>query len=187
MHRFVAIAFFLYAFRGASCTVPSVYLYCLGRKHSWRNQCSQRQYSLVCLSLECCKGSHNWGWISAGGRHIIPEVGSFNLPEGRGWRGASGPFDSLVWDLSLCEQWLYWVFESGCIGHWVIWVNLDERKWKWGNVRFLDIFWWAIMCWPLLCLCRPFCIFERCLDSNPESCRSKQVRYELSHAPISLF
>jgi hypothetical protein len=25
----------------------------------------------------------------------------------------------------------------------------------------------ARVCWPLLCLCRPFCIFERCLDSNP--------------------
>jgi hypothetical protein len=35
-------------------------------------------------------------------------------------------------------------------------------------------FWRARVCWPLLCLCRPFCIFERCLDSNPESCRSKQ-------------
>ncbi len=23
------------------------------------------------------------------------------------------------------------------------------------------------------CLCRSFCIFERCLDSNPKSCRSK--------------
>jgi hypothetical protein len=32
----------------------------------------------------------------------------------------------------------------------------------------------ARVCWPLLCLCRPFCIFERCLDSNPESCCSKQ-------------
>ncbi len=37
------------------------------------------------------------------------------------------------------------------------------------------------LCWPLLCLCHPFCIFERCLDSNPESCRSKQARYQLSH------
>ncbi len=27
-----------------------------------------------------------------------------------------------------------------------------------------------------LCLCRPLCIFERCLDSNLESCRSKQAR-----------
>ncbi len=36
-------------------------------------------------------------------------------------------------------------------------------------------------CWPHLWLCRPFCIFERCLDSNTESCRSKQVRYHLSH------
>jgi hypothetical protein len=33
----------------------------------------------------------------------------------------------------------------------------------------------------LLCLCRPFCIFERCLDWNPESCRSKQARCQLSH------
>jgi hypothetical protein len=39
-------------------------------------------------------------------------------------------------------------------------------------------FWRATVCWPLLCLCRPFCIFERCLDSNPESCRSN---YQLSH------
>jgi hypothetical protein len=36
------------------------------------------------------------------------------------------------------------------------------------------------LCWPLLCLCRPFCICERCLHSNPESCRSKQARYQLS-------
>jgi hypothetical protein len=53
-------------------------------------------------------------------------------------------------------------------------------------------FWLARVCWPLLCLCRPFCIVERCLDSNPESCRSKQARYQLSHpspyqSPISLF
>ncbi len=26
-------------------------------------------------------------------------------------------------------------------------------------------------------VCRPFCIFERCLDSNQESCRSKQGCY----------
>jgi hypothetical protein len=38
-------------------------------------------------------------------------------------------------------------------------------------------FWRARVFWPLLCLRRPFCIFERCLDSNPESCRSKQARY----------
>ncbi len=39
----------------------------------------------------------------------------------------------------------------------------------------------ARACLPLLCLCRSFCICERCLDSNPESCRSKQERYQLSH------
>ncbi len=37
----------------------------------------------------------------------------------------------------------------------------------------------------LLCVCRPFCIFEGCLDSNPESCHSKQARYQLSHPWLS--
>jgi hypothetical protein len=32
-----------------------------------------------------------------------------------------------------------------------------------------------------LCLWRPFCIFDKCLYLNPESCRSKQARYPLSH------
>jgi hypothetical protein len=27
------------------------------------------------------------------------------------------------------------------------------------------------VCWPFLCLCRQFMIFEGCLDSNPESLR----------------
>ncbi len=48
----------------------------------------------------------------------------------------------------------------------------------WSNIapppRFC-IFWGARVCWPLLCLCRPFGTLERCLDSNPESCRSKQA------------
>jgi hypothetical protein len=39
---------------------------------------------------------------------------------------------------------------------------------------FLYTFWWVRVCWPLLCLCRQFGIFERCLDSSG---RSKQVRY----------
>jgi hypothetical protein len=38
----------------------------------------------------------------------------------------------------------------------------------------LYIFWRARVCWP-------FCTFERCLDSNPESCRCKLARYQLSH------
>jgi hypothetical protein len=45
----------------------------------------------------------------------------------------------------------------------------------WINIFPVYFFGRARMCWPLLCLCRPFCIFERCLDSNPESCRSKQA------------
>ncbi len=34
----------------------------------------------------------------------------------------------------------------------------------------------------IFCLHRPFRIFERCLDSNPESCRRKQgARYQVNH------
>ncbi len=48
-------------------------------------------------------------------------------------------------------------------------------------------FWRARVCRPLLCLCRPFMIFEGCLYSNPEYCRSKLARYRLSHPwPIPL-
>ncbi len=33
----------------------------------------------------------------------------------------------------------------------------------------------------LLAICRPFCVYGRCLDLNPESCSSKQACYQLSH------
>ncbi len=55
---------------------------------------------------------------------------------------------------------------------------------------FPYMFWRARVCsplpTPLLMSPCPFCIFERCLDSNPESCRSKQARYQLSHPSPSL-
>ncbi len=51
---------------------------------------------------------------------------------------------------------------------------------------FIFIFLRATVCWPLLCICRPFCIFKRCLDSNPESFRNKQTRYQLSRPSPSL-
>jgi len=41
---------------------------------------------------------------------------------------------------------------------------------------FFVYFWRAKVFWKILCLCRAFCIFERFLDSNPESSRSKQAR-----------
>ncbi len=37
------------------------------------------------------------------------------------------------------------------------------------------------MCWPLLCLRRLICFVERCLNSNPESRRSKLGRYQFSY------
>ncbi len=37
------------------------------------------------------------------------------------------------------------------------------------------------VCWLLLCLYRPFCIFERCLDSVSES---KQASFQLSHPSL---
>ncbi len=62
-----------------------------------------------------------------------------------------------------------------------LWIG--ERKWKkiYYFKKWIQIFWRARVCWQLLCLCRPFFIFKRYLDSNSESCRSQQVRYQLSH------
>ncbi len=37
------------------------------------------------------------------------------------------------------------------------------------------------MCGPLVCFCRPFMIFEGCLNSNSECRCSKRARYQLSH------
>ncbi len=49
---------------------------------------------------------------------------------------------------------------------------------------FCIFFWRARVCRPLLRLCRPFMIFEGCLDSNPERCRCKLARYRLSHPSL---
>jgi hypothetical protein len=43
------------------------------------------------------------------------------------------------------------------------------------------IFLAARVCWPLLCLRRPLCIYERCLESKTESCCRKLANYQLSH------
>ncbi len=57
---------------------------------------------------------------------------------------------------------------------WIVYCcNIELRTlyfllWNFCCILFLR----ATVCRPLLCLCRPFCIFERCLDSNPEKCRS---------------
>ncbi len=60
---------------------------------------------------------------------------------------------------------------------------------KWLLMLFsaaIKIFWRAGVCRPLLCLCRPLMIFKGCLDSNPECCRSKLVRYRLNQ-PSNLY
>jgi len=54
------------------------------------------------------------------------------------------------------------------------------------NFYFILFFWRLRVCWPLLCLCRPFCIFERCLDSNPERCHIKQASYQCTNLAIHL-
>ncbi len=65
--------------------------------------------------------------------------------------------------------------------------KLESTPFLWARIEtdlFCIFFWRARVCWPLLCLWLPFCISERCLDlldSNAESCRSKQARYQISH------
>ncbi len=48
---------------------------------------------------------------------------------------------------------------------------------------FYIFFWRARVCWPLLCLCRPFIIFEGYLNSNLESWRRKQRPSNLATHP----
>ncbi len=54
-------------------------------------------------------------------------------------------------------------------------------------MEFFIFLWPVRVRWPFYCLCRPFCFFERCLDSNLESWSRKQVRYRLSHPSPLLF
>ncbi len=44
-------------------------------------------------------------------------------------------------------------------------------------------FWWARVCWLLLYLCRPFCVFERCLDTQRASIESRRATNLATHLP----
>ncbi len=62
---------------------------------------------------------------------------------------------------------------------------VNHSTWTAFYFFFFFFFWRARVCRPLLRFCRPFMIFEGCLDSNPEYCRSKLARYRLSHPSLS--
>jgi hypothetical protein len=53
-------------------------------------------------------------------------------------------------------------------------------------IEAATFFRWARVRWPLICFFRPFCIFEIFPDLNPERCRSKQARCQLSHPSPTL-
>ncbi len=44
--------------------------------------------------------------------------------------------------------------------------SLEPIFWVKNTYFFHYFFGGARVCWPLLCLCRPFCVFEICLDST---------------------
>ncbi len=53
--------------------------------------------------------------------------------------------------------------------HWrkVLAPDLQIKQTRNTSRNFFCIFFWRTRVrWPLLCLCRPFCIYEKCLDSN---------------------
>jgi hypothetical protein len=59
----------------------------------------------------------------------------------------------------------------------------SEKYFHFFSIIFNIFVWRARMCWPLHSLCRPFCIFERCLHSNPDTCSgSKAVTSDQSPA-----
>jgi hypothetical protein len=48
-----------------------------------------------------------------------------------------------------------------------IYITFDKKRFAAGDGNFFCIFFWRTrVCRPLLRLCRPFMIFEGCLDSN---------------------
>ncbi len=52
---------------------------------------------------------------------------------------------------------------------------------------YFCIFFWQGVCWSLLHFCRPFMIFNGCLDSNPECCcMPQQAGALLTQPPPSL-
>ncbi len=69
----------------------------------------------------------------------------------------------------------------------ILWWGMEERNWTGKNVKdeedwllFMCIIWRARLFWPLFCFCRPFMILDKCLDSNPQCCRSMLARYQQS-------
>ncbi len=53
------------------------------------------------------------------------------------------------------------------------------------NVSY-SFFWRARLCWPLLCLCRPFCIFERCpIPTQRAAAASRRGTNVATHLPVS--
>ncbi len=62
------------------------------------------------------------------------------------------------------HMWNFLSTENKCLSTW----SGIRYRYLWKNPwNFFCIFFWrARVCWPLLCLCRPFIIFEVCLNSN---------------------
>jgi hypothetical protein len=51
-----------------------------------------------------------------------------------------------------------------CSGSGSEWLLIDYGRLDPDPERQILFFWRARVCWPLLCLCRPFMIFEGCLS-----------------------
>ncbi len=77
--------------------------------------------------------------------------------------------------------------QKGTRCHWTHLLSFSKAKltYAWYLYSFSRIFFGRLEC--VGHACRPFCIFERCLDSNPESCHRKQARYQISHPYIKLY
>ncbi len=94
------------------------------------------------------------------------KMGNGDTQNMRGYRGGVCCFIS-TWE-NYCEYFMQHSLETLYIHSKTV-----TRAPKTQSTFFL----WARVYWPFLCFCRLFCI----LDSNPESCRSKQVRVQFSH------
>ncbi len=93
------------------------------------------------------------------------------------------PTDFIFYDLKIMEKLLVTMKSL----RFDFFMFLEFSKTSLRYVKFFCLFFWrAWVCWPLLCLCRPFCNFERCLDSNQATVPSRRVTNLATHLPPTL-
>ncbi len=163
-----------------SAPAPDPPIFVIGLQNATKNQC-------------CGSGSgirylfDPWNPGSGIGFFRLPDIGS-RIPNPYFWELSDNFLGKKFYNsLKIGPNFFLQHFKTKIICNFVKFVaTLKVMTTNFFSFFFCKFFWRARVCRPLLCVCRPFMIFEGCLDSNPEYCRSKLARYRLSHPSLLL-